>query len=45
MTTRMGAHFVAADEYYRGKNQRYGRTAVGEAIKQKNAIALLEYGG
>ena len=43
--TRMRVYFVATDEYYRGKNQRYDQSPVGEAIQEKNAITLLEYGG
>jgi len=38
----MGAYFVAINEYYKGKNQRYGWTAVGEAIKEKDALTLPE---
>jgi len=41
----MWVYFVAINEYYRGKNQRYDQTPVGEAILEKNAITLLEYGG
>jgi len=41
----MHVYFVAINVYYKGKNQRYDQTLVGEAIKEKNAITLLEYGG
>jgi len=36
----MGAYFVDINEYYKGKNQLYGWTAVGEAIKEKDALTL-----
>jgi len=41
----MRVYFVAIDEYYKGKNQRYDQSPVGEAIQEKNAITLQEYGG